>query len=412
MVLPRLAKALTLSRSDHPVPARLTGGAVVATAGTPLVPTVYDRLNRRRRRRAMVAAWCIAVPTLISIGYYFFVASDRFVSESRIVVSSGSSSTAPVNSLLSMIGIGSAGDGLADHRAMLYDYLLSSEVMSKLQQTIDLRAMWSRSDVDFFSRLRADASREAFHDYYRSRVHVVAEPSQPVIAVSVQAFTAADAQQISRALLQLGEQAVNQAFNHSREDALSFARDELSRAESRLAAADEKVTDFRRQHRELDPAAAAQSVGTVAGNLFGELSNAEAELKTVKSYLSEDSPKIKLLRARIAALKTQIAADRSLLVGAKDTTTYVDLLAKYETLITEQKFAQTAYTSAMAFLATTRADLLRQHSYVVDFVPPSLPEEAVQPQRTRGVILVLIASVLAYLIGNLVVSALREHARL
>src|SRR6202007_1843617 len=109
MVLPRLVRALTFSRSDHPVPARLSRREVVVSAGTPVMPTVYDRLNRRRRRLTIAAACCIALPTLVSIGYYFFIASDRFVSESRLVVSSGSNSTVAVNSLLLIIGIGSSG---------------------------------------------------------------------------------------------------------------------------------------------------------------------------------------------------------------------------------------------------------------------------------------------------------------
>jgi capsular polysaccharide transport system permease protein len=409
--LASLAQALTKVGSGNRPQARSSGDAVTVGPGTPLIPTIYDRLNRRRVRRRILAALFVVLPTFVATVYFGLIASDRYVSETSLVVSSGAGNTPSVTSLLSLVGMGQGGDD-NQQRAMLYEYLLSTEAMNQLDRKIGLRAMWSRSEIDPFSRLRSDASQEEFNNYYRSHVHVVADPTQPVIAVNVQAFRPEEATLVARTLLQLGEETVNKAFDQSRADSLNFARDEVAGAEGRVAAIDEKLTDFRREHSELDPAAAATTVGTVAGTLFGQLSSAEAELHATRSYLSEDATQVKLLRTRIEALKNQIAADRGLLVGGKDTTTYVDLLAKYQNLLMEQKFAETAYTAALAFLATTRADAVRQHSYVIDFVPPSLPQEATEPHRVRDIVLVFFVSLLVYVIGTLVVSALREHAHL
>jgi capsular polysaccharide transport system permease protein len=209
----------------------------------------------------------------------------------------------------------------------------------------------------------------------------------------------------------LAQEKLNTAFVRMREDALQFARAEVKQAEQQLAGVEAKLRDFRNAHGEIDPAASAQAVGTVASGLFGQLALTEAELRTTLSYAREDSPTVKALKARIDALKQQIAADRSLLAGSRSDKPYADLLGAYQDLLLDEKFAQDAYTSAMAFLTSSRAELERQHAYLVDFIAPSLPQEATEPRSARNVLVVLLGSALLWLIGTLVASAMREHAR-
>jgi capsular polysaccharide transport system permease protein len=418
MKLKGLARARIFVRSDNQVPAARPSDTMLLGTGTRLVPTVYEGFRVQRRRRRVAMALAIVVPTLLATLYYAFVASDRYVSEAKMVVKeqSGGSNLSGLagggkSSLLSLVGMGGGGAGATDEAAIVTNYLLSPEAMKSLDAAIGLRRMWSGATIDLLSRLREGASEEDFYRYFKRRVTVVADPLDPVIELQVEAFRRDDAQVIAKKLVALAQEKLNTAFVRMREDALQFARSEVKQAEQQMAGVEAKLRDFRNAHGEIDPAASAQAVGTVASGLFGQLALTEAELRTTLSYAREDSPTVKALKARIDALKQQIAADRSLLAGNPSDKPYAELLGAYQDLLLDEKFAQDAYTSAMAFLTSSRAELERQHAYLVDFISPSLPQEATEPRAARNVLVVLLGSALVWLIGTLVTSSIREHAR-
>jgi capsular polysaccharide transport system permease protein len=416
MKLKSLARALIFVGTDHQVPAARPNEAMLVGTGTRLVPTVYEDLRQKRRLRFVLMSLAIALPTLIATLYYGLIASNRYVSDTQMVLSDQSAGPGSLgggagkSSLLSLIGMG-AGSDQSNEAAIVVNYLGSSQAMEAADKAIGLRRMWSAPTIDYFSRLSSDASQEEFHKYYKKHVTLVSDSSEPVIEVQVQAFQPQDAQLIAQTLVKLAQQKLNTAFVGMREDALEFARSEVRQAQQQLASIDDKLRNFRNAHTEIDPKASAQGVGAVTIALFGQLANTEAELRTTLSYAREDSPAVRTLRSRIAALKKQIAENRGMLAGDQKEKPYADIMASYEGLMLDQKFAQEAYTSAMAFLTSSRASLAHQHAYLVDFLSPTLPQEAVEPRGVRNVLVVFLASALLWLTGSLVASALREHAR-
>jgi len=428
MRLRGLTRALIFVRGDNPVPAPRRADTLIVGTGTRLVPTVYDGMRTRRRRRMAAMALCVGLPTLIAIVYYGVFASDRYVSETQMILSddtgsgggglsslgksssSASSSAGSASSLLSLVGISPGGDSTANDQEMVTNYLQSTAAMLAADRAIGLRKMWSAGSIDFLSRMSPHASYERFQRYFQHHVAVSSDSADPVFQVQVQAFSPADAQLIGQTLVRLGQQELNSAYKQMREDSLGFARSEVRRAEQRLTAVNDKIRAFRNAHGDIDPTATAGAVGTVAGTTFGELSGAKADLETALSYARADSPMVEGLRARIAALEKQMQADRGLLAGGQVNKNYANLMGEYEDLLLDQRFAEAIYTSALAFLDSSRAATVHQQTYLIDFIRPTLPQDATEPQATRNVLLVLIASFLAYLIGSLVTSALREHA--
>ena len=418
MKLKALARALIFVGTDHQVPAARPADAMLVGTGTRLVPTVYEEMRTGRRRRLLAMALSIAVPTFIATLYYGLIASERYVSDTQMVLSQQASApgalagAAGKSPVMALVGMAGGDSSQTNENAIVTNYLQSTQAMDALDQAIGLRHMWSASPIDFFSRLSSGASQEEFTKYYKKHVTVVADPLDPVIEVKAEAFRPADAQLIAKTLVNLAQKKLNAAFVGMREDALQFARSEVTGAEQRLATVNNKLREFRNTHSEIDPAASAVGVGTVTTALFAQLASTEAQMRTTLSYAREDSPAVNTLKARIEALKKQIAANRGLLAGDKrDSKPYADLLASYESLMLDQKFAQQSYTSAMGFLTSSRAALAHQHAYLVDFLAPTLPEEATEPRGVRNVLMVFFASVLLWLTGSLVASALREHAR-
>jgi capsular polysaccharide transport system permease protein len=302
------------------------------------------------------------------------------------------------------------GSGASSDSAIVTNYLQSTQAMAALAKTIGLRKMWSAPSIDYLSRLSAGASMEDFKKYYNKHVTVIADPLNPVIELQAQAFRPQDAHLIAQTLVRLAQEKLNAAYAGMREDALRFARSEVANAQQQLASIDEKVRKFRNTHAEIDPSAGAQGVGAVALGLYGQLATTEAQLRMTLSYAREESPTVKTLEAQIAALRKQIAETRTLLAGDENGKPYADVLGAYEDLLLNQTFAQTNLTSAMGFLESSRTALAHQQKYLIDFLAPTLPEDALEPTSTRNVVVVFLASVLLWLIGSLVASALSEHA--
>lgn len=424
MKLRSLARPRIFVRGDNPVPAPRRADTLIVGTGRRLVPTLHDSRRVRRRRRLAALILCVVLPTLLAGLYFGFIASDRYVSETQMIVSSApgssggggisldkSGSGAGASSLLSLVGISPGGDATSTDQEMVANYLQSTEAMLAADRAIGLRKLWSRSGIDFFSRLSPDASAERFLRYYQKRVTVTEDPLDPVLDIKVQAFSPTDAQLIAKTLVQLGQNKINDAYRQIREDSLNFARSEVTRSEQRLVGVDDKLRDFRNAHGDLDPSATATAVGSVAGATFGQLSSAKAELEAALSYARPDSPLVKGLQSWVDALEKQMGADRGLLAGNTATKkNYARLLGEYEDLLLDQKFAQTIYTSALAFLDSARAATMHQQTYLVDFVKPNLPEDSTAPKSALDVTLVFIATLLAFLTGSLIVAALREHA--
>ncbi len=414
-----LARSNIFVRTDHSLPTTRPADRMLVGTGTRLVPTVYEGLVARRRRRLLAMTLFIGLPTLLATGYYGFIASDRYTADTKMVLSeekgpslgSSSSSDSSKSSVLAMVGMGGGSDETTAS-AIVTEYLQSPEAMRAVDQKIGLRHLWGAGSIDFLSRLSPDAPVEKFYRYYQHHVTIVADPLDPVIEVQAEAFTPANAQLIAQTLVGLAQKKLDNAYVEMREDALGFARSEVKHSEQQLSEINENLRKFRNAHSDLDPTATSQAIGSVASGLFGELASAEADLRTMLSFTREDSAPIRAQKARIEALRKQIAVDRGLLAGQDSKNTIADVLAAYEDLLLDQKFAQDSYTTAMTFLSTSRAALAHQQTYLVDFLPPLLPQEAAEPRVVRDVLLVFLISGLVWLTGTLLASALREHARL
>jgi capsule polysaccharide export protein KpsE/RkpR len=53
----------------------------------------------------------------------------------------------------------------------------------------------------------------------------------------------------------------------------------------------------------IDPGKTAEATGTIAARLRDELVRSNADLATLKSYMQDDAPSVKVLKARIRSLE-------------------------------------------------------------------------------------------------------------
>jgi capsular polysaccharide transport system permease protein len=279
-------------------------------------------------------------------------------------------------------------------------------MLEQLDVRINLRFHYSSREIDWLARLEEDASEEDFLEYYRDMIAV--DAGSDITSLQIKAFDPETARETATTVIELSEQLVNRLSDRIITDTLRFARSEFALAEARVRQSSTAVTDFRKQTRLIDPTLETSAVLSIVTGLETRLAEARTELLEVESYMRPQSARIKVLRTRVAALAQQVENERHRLANESDTD-LTRLLYGYEPLILEQKLAEQLYASALTSLEVARTEAQRKQRYLIPFVAPELPDEALEPERLWNVLTVFFGACLVYAIGGLVWSAINDH---
>ncbi len=348
----------------------------------------------------------VGIPTMMTGFYYGLVASDVFVSETRYAIRTGEQ--APATGLLaSMLGP-AATTRAGDDASIVRDYILARDMLDELDRRLDLRRHYTAPTVDTLSRLEPDATEEEFLEYYRDKVEVEVETGTDITVLRVRAFDPDAAQKIAGTIIELSERLVNRMSERITDDTLRFARLELEQAEALVRQANQAITRFRNESRSIDPGEETAAVLSIITALESQLAGAKAELLETQSVMHSESVQVKTLQNRVAALTQQVESERARLAseGGSDLTRLID---GYAPLLLEQELAQHRYSSALASLEVARADAQRKQRYLIPFVKPALPDEAIEPEHFMNTLIVFFSASLIYGIGALVLASIYDH---
>ena len=112
------------------------------------------------------------------------------------------------------------------------------------------------------------------------------------------------------------------------------------------------------------------------------------------------------------ALEEQIRNERQRLASNKNGLDYTRLIDRYQPLILEQGLAKRRYASALTSLEAARAEAQRKQRYLLTFVQPQVPDEALLPERFHNILVIFLGLCIAYAIGGLIWAAIKDHMRL
>jgi capsular polysaccharide transport system permease protein len=350
----------------------------------------------------------VAVPTMVSAGYYLLIAANQYLAEFRF----GLRSSEPIradNAALSPTGSAPLQTALDSYA--IAQYIGSRAIVDDLGATLDLRRMFSTPDADWPARLHLPVTIEELVTYWRRQVDAFFDPTNGTVVVRAAAFTPGDALSLAQGILASSERLVNDLSARARGDALRSSERDVDMAERRLTAVLAKLRDYRDRQGLIDPRKAADANAALAGRLRDELVRAKTDLSTMKEYMQNDAPVLKLLEARIETLTAQRAAVDSEATATAPTQskTLSRVIGSYEELEGDRRFAETAYQHALEALDRARLNADRQQIYVADFVSPRLPEKALYPRRLRSVAIVFVIAFVVWAVGSLTVRSVRDH---
>ena len=351
-------------------------------------------------------ALTVVVPTALAILYYGLFASDVYVSESRFVVRSPDKpAVSGLGVLLKSAGFSNAGDEIY----VAHEYVLSRDALRALNQRNEVARMYSSPAISIFDRfnpLGFHGSFEDLFDYYLKKVDVQYATTSTITTLTVRAFAPRDAQLLNRKLLELSEGIVNRLNERGRSDLVKFADQEVQEARqaSRQAAVD--LARFRNANGILDPERQAEVQLQMISKLQDELIGARMQLLQLRA-IAPQNPQIPVLTVRIAGLAREIERQLGRVTGSGRTLSNTAI--QYQRLQSDNQFAERRLAAAMTSLEEARNEAGRKQAYVERIVQPSLPDEAQEPRRLRGIIATFILGLVAWGILSLLLAGVREH---
>lgn len=348
--------------------------------------------------------WAIALMAIILVsGYWFFWATDRYVSRATVVLESPQ--IAPPEFSFSSILTGTGGN---DDLLLLREYLLSVDMLKYIQQELDFRSHYSQHG-DIFARLHdAEAPIEDLHKYYLKRVEVEMDEYAGVLNIEVQAYTPEFAHQMTSLLLKAGEAHMNDMGQRLAQEQVRFLEKQLGRLNERMEDARAALLAYQNEHGLISPAHTVESLNQVVATLEGELARTQAQRSALENFQSAQSPEMIRVKSEIQALREQIGKERGRLAQATgDSLNRIS--SGYQALELRAQFAQETYSNALAALESTRIEAARKLKQVSVLQSPLMPEYSTEPDRLYNASVFAIVTIFLAFIFSMLVMIIRDH---
>lgn len=379
----------------------------VAVMSWPHLGNAWWRRAVASWRRSRLMLLCVVLPTLLSVVYYGFIASDVYVSQSLFVVRSPErQSTSPLGLLFKGAGFSRA----QDDAYVVHDYVMSREALAALEARLGIKQKFSDLAIDPFSRfagLDPDDSFEAFHRYFQKHAEQQIDTLSSITTLTIRAYTAEDAQRMNEELLRLSEARVNQLNSRGRQDLIAFAKQEVADAEQRAMNASLALADYRNRKGVIDPERQTAIPLQQIAKLQSELLAAKTQLAQVM-LLAKENPQIPSLKQTVAMLEKEIATESAKVTG-DGKQSLASKAADYQKLFLDKEFADKLLAGALTTLEQARSEAQRQQLYLERIAQPSLPDAALEPRRIRGVLTVFVLGLLSWGIAAMVIAGVKEH---
>lgn len=356
----------------------------------------------RRRAFRVAAAAC-----LLAMVYWGGIASDRYVSEAHVIVQRtdmGSSQTVDFSSLIS----GSAGGNHAD-QFLLRDYLLSVDILKKLDAKFDLRSHYSDSRYDLLSRMwDRDEELELFHHYYLNRVSIDFDERAGILVIKAQAYEPQVATAITSMLVEEGERYMNELAHRLADEQVRFLEHQVEQRNREALQARQNVIDFQNSNGLVSPQGTVEGMMATINKLEARLTELKASRGALRGYLSKQAPEVVKTSLEIAAIEKQIEHERSRLAAPAGKTLNI-AVDEFQRLQRSAEFAEDVYKTALVALEKGRVEATRIIKKVSILQAPTQPQYPMKPRRLYNLIVFILAAMILAGIIHLLAAIIRDH---
>ena len=348
----------------------------------------------------------IFVASLLCILYWTF-SSDRYVSEATILIQNTEQISTPsldVATLLSGMGGPNKSDQL-----LLSEYLLSVDMLKKIDKALNIRVHYSNDKLDFISRMwLGKYYLEWFYRYYLSRVSITYDEISGVLRIQAQAYDPDTAYNIAKLLVNEGEKFMNEMSHSLARAQVAFLDKQVIQSQTEVIQSSNKLLNFQNQKGLVSPKATIESIHAIISKLEENKIQLQTQISSLPSNLDKNHPTIKSLKKSLLAVEYQISQEKLKLASSNGKSLNA-LMEEEQFLKLELKFKQDIYQTSLLALEKGKMNAARALKQASILHQPFLPEYAWLPRRIYNIICTICITVLILGIVNLLKLIILDH---
>jgi len=350
----------------------------------------------------------VLFPWAIFCLYQVFFATERYVSQSQVIVRKPDAQATmdTTMALLSGFGVSSGGND----SLLVVAYINSTDMLSYLDNALDLKQHYQQTNIDILSRLEGDATREEFLEYYLNHIDVIIDDMSNVITISTQSFDPEFALKLNNMIVERAEWYINSIGHQLANSQLAFIKKEHKGIESKLQVAKTELLNFQQQYGLLDPEAEGIAIQQITYALVAEISAKKSELKALQSVMSESAPQVISAKVILQALEKQMESERARLSNeSKEKQLSVSqIITQSAYLKVNIELATQAYTSSLISYEKSRVEAYRQLQYLITVEASTLPEDNKYPDIYYNILLALVFGLFSFGILSILIATAKE----
>jgi capsular polysaccharide transport system permease protein len=349
----------------------------------------------------------ILVLAILSIPFWLLVASDRYVSQATVIMQRTDQINGPSVAIAALSP--AAGTANSADQLLLREYLLSEDMLEKVNATLDLRSHYSNWRHDPFSRMWfRNAPPEWFYQYWLNRIDVEYDDYSGVLRIQAEAYDAKTAKAIVDLMVKLGEQHMNELGHQLAQSQVDFLQKQVTFAHDRFMEASQNVLNFQNEKGLAAPASTADALNALIDKLEGQKTEIQTQIASLPPNLSPNQPTVVMLRKNLAALEQQIALKRAELASPKSRTLNYTI-EEFQRLQMQVNFTQDLYKTALSSLEQGRMDAARKLKMVSILQSPTMPGYPMQPQRFYNAFVTILVALSLIGVLKLLESIILDH---
>lgn len=383
--------------------------AKVSPAGYRIM-RAHDRLLERAGALGYSFLFCVVLPTLIVALYLALWASDEYESEARFTVRAAHETTSnSLNDALTMFSSLGISKSTGQDVFVVADYIRSRVIIDDLGGKPFMYELFSKSSIDWISRLSRRATFEDAWKYWNRKVTAIINTQASIITVKVRAYSSAEAHKLSQLIMEQSEILVNEISERSRNDALKRADGEVQAAIKRVSAARQAMLEWRNKASVINPVSSASSINTTLMQLIKDKLLLENSRDALAEAMDKSSPTQRILQTQIDSLDKQITELQSRLTSQQNENVIAGQISTFEELQLETQFAEKLLTIAHSAYERARMDQDKQQLYLIPIVRPTVPEKAIYPRLSVVIPMVFAVFLALWGMFSLVIASVRDH---
>lgn len=373
-----------------------------------MLTRVFNEFRNKIRNNLYFTIF-VLVPTLLTAFYLMFIATPQYISEAHFVVRGRSSQSGISLSNILQASGGAGGGASSENTYVVQDYLQSRDAAELLIKQDNLFDVYSRPEADFLARFPSfgySKNFEHFYKFYKKHVLVEQDSETSISILTVRTFRATDSQKVARALLDAGENLVNEINRRQRDNLIHATSLEVQASETKLRGINQKLAEYRDVVALIDPLRQSTPMISFVTSLQNMLTSTNMQLNQLKES-APNSPLIAAYQRQASILEEQIKQSGKLITGSNES--LVPKITGYEDLMIQREMQQRILASNVASLEAAKQQANQQMIYVDEVAQPNAPDWPEYPRNLIILTIVFISTLGLYIMGKLLIASAQER---